>query len=812
MNTAKLVNSALTGGGLIYPENLNVVIGNEDKGYPKGTVLDANATLSLAGSNVTGNNNTSELNNSKADQLIKDFNIGKSTYTDSNGQLNQSLDFVQSFEKDKVVKSNIHISGSNIGSGNKYKYIPRSIGDVQLGDFSDSIGVNNLIIGESVANVGNYNILSSGVSVINVVNVDGNDNLCLKAAVGKALDYLIKSKHVAISLKYAFKKGDDQKLRSVVVDSYNENKAEFFVITDFTRLDENTVQINNDIVKFLKQYDACFIYMIYNTNSNTIACGKYIFNENANNSIFSGLTLCAFGNKKITGVSAFGIQNTVYNDGEFACGINNASNKFVKDGNDVTTLFSIGGNINKSKSNCIEATIHSSNNTVNKSSLYVYGIGGYNGSNTSDNNTKSLQQVISDIETAVSLNSNGPWDVDITSEFINGNVTIYQTQMWNINQASKRVYFLADLKQGDIITIPDTLRMYIGWQKADGTFGLADWATAAKKYTVTVDGKYVILVANNIVSGDVQTNTLPSFGKIMLRTSNPEFKPTAKTDAKKDHTNDDKVMRGIAHQGFHKLERANSLAAFRAAAKEGWRYVETDTYMTSDGKFIVSHDPYLPTGWTNGTITTTQGSYKYGEHTLTQILAFHGPNNEKTDTLKEFCKTCKECGLHPYIEIKQDKMADPNTLDTTNPRYSGKSYAIKLLDIVNRCGLRGNATFIASVPYTLLLMARVDQSYRYGIVYFYQLKKSDAQWTTVLSKIDEYNNDAAASKAYLFLDANINNLKVADADAVDTLVLKNCALEVWTAVTKDDLDNLDPYVTGVTSDNIHAGEILAKNI
>ena len=201
-----------------------------------------------------------------------------------------------------------------------------------------------------------------------------------------------------------------------------------------------------------------------------------------------------------------------------------------------------------------------------------------------------------------------------------------------------------------------------------------------------------------------------------------------------------------------------------------------------------------------------------GQHTLAEILAFHGPNNEKTDTLEEFCKTCKECGLHPYIEIKQGKMADPNTLDTTNPRYSGKGYCIKILDIVNRCGLRGNATFIASVPYTLLLMARVDQSYRYGIVYFYQLKNSDSNWTTVLSKIDEYNNDANASKAYLFLDANINNLKVADADAVDTLALKNCALEVWTAVTKDDLDNLDPYVTGVTSDNIHAGEILAKKI
>ena len=809
MNTAKLVNSALTGGGLNYPENLNVIIGNEDHGYPKGYVLDANAVASLTPSNGGGN---SEQNNSKADQLVKDFNISKSTYLTNNGRLYQSLDFTQSFEKNKVVTSNIHISGSSIDIGNKCRYIPRSVGDVQLGDYSDSIGVNNLIIGESIANIGNYNILSSDRSIISVININGNDKLCLISYIGGVLDYLIKNKHVAISLKYAFKKDNDGRLKSVVVDDYNDNKAEFKVITDFTRLSDSVVQINDDSVKFLKQYYACFVYMIYNNNNNTIACGNYIFNENANNSILSGTALCSLGYEKITGVSVFGVQNTVYNNGEFTCGINNASNKFVKDGNDVTTLFSIGGNINNSKSNCIEATIHSNNNIVNKSSLYVYGIGGYNGANTSDDNTKSLQQVISDIETAVSLNSNGPWDVDITSEFINGNVTIYPTQIWNINQASKRVYFLADLKQGDVITIPDSLRMYIGWKKTDGTFGLADWNTAAKKYTVTVDGRYVILVANNIVSGDVQTSTLSSFGKIMLRTSNPDFKPTAQTEAKKDHTNDDKVMRGIAHQGFHKMERANSLAAFRAAAKEGWRYVETDTYMTSDGKFIVSHDPYLPVGWTNGAITTTQGSYKYEEHTLADILAFHGPNNEKTDTLEEFCKTCKECGLHPYIEIKQGKMADPNTLDTSNPRYSGKGYCIKILDIVNRCGLRGNATFIASVPYTLLLMARVDQSYRYGIVYFYQLKKTDAQWTTVLSKIDEYNNDATASKAYLFLDANINNLKVADSDAVDTLVLKNCALEVWTATTKYDLDNLDPYVTGVTSDNIHAGEILAKNI
>jgi hypothetical protein len=47
---------------------------------------------------------------------------------------------------------------------------------------------------------------------------------------------------------------------------------------------------------------------------------------------------------------------------------------------------------------------------------------------------------------------------------------------------------------------------------------------------------------------------------------------------------------------------------------------------------------------------------------------------------------------------------------------------------------------------------------------------------------------------------------------MDWLMDKKIPLEVWTAKTESDLNNLDPYITGVTCDNIHAGEILAKKI
>lgn len=782
MNTAKLVNSALTGGGLIYPENLNVIIGSESKGYPKGYVLDANATLSLAGQVSSGSGSQTpgqQGNNQQNDPFLKNI-YTYNTNTKRGFQI--TYDDQNKYSNNLIIGDNVkgQFNGNSIGYGN-----------IIQGSNTISGNNENILTGDYIVSTQRDNHINSysTFSDPTYTKVDDN-NIIVTVNKNSELYNLIKNSK---QLFYNTQVKDD----NIVISDVTSGILRSF---DYTVTDVNDTQIkltSANFKNFIKtQTGKLPFFNIYNSGEANIINGSSIVNKGSV-SIMSGTDINV---ENVFNSAAFGGGINITNNNEVGVGTYNVSKALT--GGDKYT-FTVGAGSQSERKNAIEVR--------RNGKVYIQNVGGFNGHNSDQSDVKTLQQTISDIETALSLNSNGPWDIDITSEFVNGNVTIKPLSMWSISQGVKRVYFTANLKQGDVITIPNTLRMYIGWKISDNRFGMADWNAAGKKYTVTTDSYYVILIATENDNLGVQTNNLPSFGKVMLRTSNPEFKPTAQTDAKKDHTNNDKVMRGIAHQGFHKLERANSLAAFRAAAKEGWRYVETDTYMTTDGKFIVSHDPYLPTGWTNGTVTTTQGSYKYEEHTLAEILAFHGPNNEKTDTLEEFCKTCKECGLHPYIELKQGKMADTNTLDT-NPRYNGKGYGVKVLDIVNRYGLRGNATFIASVPFTLLRMAREDQSYRYGIVYFGQLKNSDTAWTTVLSKIDEYNNDAVASKAYLFLDANINNLKVADADAVDKLVQKNCALEVWTATTKDDLDNLDPYVTGVTSDNIHAGEILAKKI
>lgn len=793
MNTAKLVNSALTGGGLIYPENLNVIIGNENKGYPKGYVLDANATLSLAGG---AGNGSGQQNNSQQDEPFL-----KNLYT-----YNTNLK-----------------KGYQLSRGGQNSYNDNLIiGADPKGEFNgNSVGYSNIIQGDTIVSVGNQNILTGPYIFSNSKNnhiisykiaqtptytkVDDN-NIIVEVDKNSPLYNLIKRSSI---LLYNTEVKNDK----ILINEGDGNSIKNFSYT-VTDVDDKHIKLTSANLKnFIKDPTGKLpFFNIYSIGKTDIINGCNIVNRGSI-CIMSGTDINV---DKVFNSAAFGYGLNVSNSAEITVGYYNVSKALT--GDDVY-VFSVGAGTKDERKNALEVR--------RNGKVYIQDIGGFNGHNSDV--AKTLQQVISEMQNNTSSTTqpvvdNGPWDIDITSRFTNGNVTIKPLSPWTINPAYKRVYFEADLKQGDIITIPDSLRMYVGWKISDNKFGMADWNAAAKKYTVTTDSKYVILVDTPSTDNPgVQVDTLSSFGKVMLHTSNEAFKPNSGGGSQtpgttqtvvlpKDHTKDDRVMRGIAHQGYHTTERANSLAAFRAAAKEGWRYVETDTYMTSDGKFIVSHDDNVPVGYTNGTTTLTDTSYKYGDHTLADILAFHGPNGEKVDTLEEFCKVCKECGLHPYIEIKQGMMWQNNTIDTTNARYNGKPYAIKLLDIVNRYGLRGNATFISSTAYTLRLMAEKDQSYRYGIVYFYEIKNSVSQWAALLNEINQFNTNTNASKAYLFADVNINNLKTAEAGLVDKLTETGCQLEVWTAKTKEDLDNLDPYVTGVTSDNIHAGEILAKKI
>lgn len=109
-----------------------------------------------------------------------------------------------------------------------------------------------------------------------------------------------------------------------------------------------------------------------------------------------------------------------------------------------------------------------------------------------------------------------------------------------------------------------------------------------------------------------------------------------------------------AHRGASALAPENTLAAFRAAAEQGAKWVELDVALLADGTLVVIHDDTVD--------RTTSGAGSLGELTrddLGRLDAGAWFNDqfagERIPTLEEAIKVLGELGLSANVEIKQHK-------------------------------------------------------------------------------------------------------------------------------------------------------------
>ena len=369
MNTAKLVNSALTGGGLIYPENLNVIIGNESKGYPKGYVLDANATLSLAGSNGTSNNiNTEDFITKQQFFNIFDANDNgiylKNKYNSLLLDAFSNVSTLYSFGRssiaagfNNIIKSNSisfgnggynsangsYIFGSNNTYFWKFQYVNSDKTKIKF-------IIDNNEIGQFIANKNYFfyvnsrlAIKSDGFQILKTPNQTGGNY---------AISCNIESSQI-IDGKYHITMKPDQLFKIF---------AEFDTLIIYTNIIEKTPS---------------FIFGNFNCILNESNYSTILGLENSiyktKQSFVAGVGLCNFNN--ISGSAVIGRYN--YKDpGE----------------PNLNKVFTVGaGDGFDNRKNAL--TILNDNN----SNLYINGIGGYDGTSINAGNTKSLQQVISDI-------------------------------------------------------------------------------------------------------------------------------------------------------------------------------------------------------------------------------------------------------------------------------------------------------------------------------------------------------------------------------------------------------------------------------
>ncbi|HEY6424960.1 MAG TPA: glycerophosphodiester phosphodiesterase [Pseudonocardiaceae bacterium] len=110
--------------------------------------------------------------------------------------------------------------------------------------------------------------------------------------------------------------------------------------------------------------------------------------------------------------------------------------------------------------------------------------------------------------------------------------------------------------------------------------------------------------------------------------------------------------RAFAHRGWHLDELAgmeNSLAAFRRAAAEGYRYLETDVRATRDGVAVVLHDATLD--------RTTDRSGKVAQLDWAAVRTARVGGREPVCRLADLLEEVPDAFLN--IDVKADSAAAP---------------------------------------------------------------------------------------------------------------------------------------------------------
>lgn len=244
---------------------------------------------------------------------------------------------------------------------------------------------------------------------------------------------------------------------------------------------------------------------------------------------------------------------------------------------------------------------------------------------------------------------------------------------------------------------------------------------------------------------------------------------------------ENEIVRGVAHRGFSSEAPENTLPAYKLAAKKGFKYVECDICWSSDNVPVLSHDGTIDRcSDGSGTIanmtlfelkTYDFGSWKSSEYAGTQIPTF-----------EEFVSLCRKLGLHPYLDLR----------DMTSERFQ------ILYDIYSAYGMVGNVDWIAGESW-LATVASIDPYARLGYLL------SSAVDSAKVNALKALKNDTNS----IYFDIEYS---YASSSVCELCRSNGIPLEVWTVDSESTIIGLNGYITGVTSNSLHAGRVLYASV
>lgn len=228
-----------------------------------------------------------------------------------------------------------------------------------------------------------------------------------------------------------------------------------------------------------------------------------------------------------------------------------------------------------------------------------------------------------------------------------------------------------------------------------GAIDCPTWFTGEKTFTVPVGGGYIgflvqATTTDIIETGETVITVTPSFEQ--LKNDVSCLKENINENNKTSTLNSVKM---IAHRGLSYFYPENTLPSFYKACEYGFKLIETDIEMTSDGYFVIMHDETVD--------RTTNGTGKVSDLTLSQIrqLTITGGNgiesypDLRVPTLEDFLQLCKECSVTPVLELK----ANVNEGDV-----------VRFLDILKKYGFETSAYCIGRSTSTFEMIRKLNKN------------------------------------------------------------------------------------------------------
>ena len=330
------------------------------------------------------------------------------------------------------------------------------------------------------------------------------------------------------------------------------------------------------------------------------------------------------------------------------------------------------------------------------------------------------------------------------------------------NDPSYTCSFIAEiggeLKQLDEKFIPDTI----------ATKEYVDDVAASKDYVD--DTKQDILVSGENIK-TINGESILGSGDISIESGGSTGSASA--------INYDLNIKAVNHRGYSKGAPENTIPAYIMSKEKGYTYVECDVSFTKDSVAVLLHDDTID--------RTSNGSGSIESFTYEELLQYDFGSwysskftGTTIPTFKEFMMYCKGLGMRPYIELKP------------SGGYT-ESQIRQVVDEVKLCGMKGKVTYISFSSTFLQYVKNYDEEARLGFI-------ADVTSSTIATA-----NGLKTGKNEVFMDVNYTYVK----DSKVALCMANdLPMEVWTVNDANTIKKLNPYISGVTSDNQMAGKIL----